>query len=262
MTEDHVLRNRAMWNEFATEFVEPGHEAWASPSPPGHWGVPRPSRHARGVDGSTRSSSVRDRYVSAWLARRGARPIGLDNSPVQLATRDASRTSSACAPARARDAERTPFPDASFDLAISEYGAAIWCDPYRGSRGGTDPATRRPARLPRQLLPLDDLHAARRGPPHRRATCTATLRDAPVRLVRRRLDRVPHPARRVDRPAAANGFDVEELLELEPPEDGRQGLQVVPIELGSPLAEREGSGSGPASRGADGYGKPGRKTGF
>jgi SAM-dependent methyltransferase len=29
------------------------------------------------------------------------------------------------------DAEHAPLRDASFDLAISEYGAAIWCDPYR-----------------------------------------------------------------------------------------------------------------------------------
>jgi SAM-dependent methyltransferase len=29
------------------------------------------------------------------------------------------------------NAEETPFPDASFDLVISEYGASIWCDPYR-----------------------------------------------------------------------------------------------------------------------------------
>jgi len=28
-------------------------------------------------------------------------------------------------------AEAVPLPDASFDLAISEYGASIWCDPYR-----------------------------------------------------------------------------------------------------------------------------------
>jgi SAM-dependent methyltransferase len=28
------------------------------------------------------------------------------------------------------DAESVPYPDASFDFAISEYGAAIWCDPY------------------------------------------------------------------------------------------------------------------------------------
>ncbi|HEV2122884.1 MAG TPA: methyltransferase domain-containing protein, partial [Chloroflexota bacterium] len=27
------------------------------------------------------------------------------------------------------NAEDLPFPDASFDLAISEYGASIWCDP-------------------------------------------------------------------------------------------------------------------------------------
>ena len=28
-------------------------------------------------------------------------------------------------------AEDVPLPDASFDLALSEYGASIWCDPYR-----------------------------------------------------------------------------------------------------------------------------------
>ena len=31
-------------------------------------------------------------------------------------------------------AEAVPFPDASFDLAISEYGASIWCDPYEARR--------------------------------------------------------------------------------------------------------------------------------
>src|SRR3954451_21336115 len=29
------------------------------------------------------------------------------------------------------NAEETGLPDASFDLAISEYGASIWCDPYK-----------------------------------------------------------------------------------------------------------------------------------
>jgi ubiquinone/menaquinone biosynthesis C-methylase UbiE len=27
--------------------------------------------------------------------------------------------------------EDVPLPDASFDLAFLEYGASIWCDPYR-----------------------------------------------------------------------------------------------------------------------------------
>ncbi len=30
------------------------------------------------------------------------------------------------------NAEVVPYPDASFDFAISEYGACLWCDPYRG----------------------------------------------------------------------------------------------------------------------------------
>ena len=29
------------------------------------------------------------------------------------------------------NAEEVPLPDASFDLALSEYGASIWCDPYK-----------------------------------------------------------------------------------------------------------------------------------
>lgn len=29
------------------------------------------------------------------------------------------------------DAERTPLRDGCADLVISEYGAAVWCDPYR-----------------------------------------------------------------------------------------------------------------------------------
>jgi SAM-dependent methyltransferase len=71
-------------------------------------------------------------YVSAWLARRGARPVGIDNSPEQLAT--ARRLQGEFGlefPLVLGNAETTPFADGSFDLAISEYGAAIWCDPYR-----------------------------------------------------------------------------------------------------------------------------------
>ena len=71
-------------------------------------------------------------YVSAWLARRGARPVGIDNSPAQLATARRYRQEYGLHfPLHLGDAEQTPFADASFDLAISEYGASIWCDPYR-----------------------------------------------------------------------------------------------------------------------------------
>jgi SAM-dependent methyltransferase len=70
-------------------------------------------------------------YVSAWLARRGARPVGLDNSAAQLATaRELQRQHDLTYPLIHGNAERTPLPGATFDLAISEYGASIWCDPY------------------------------------------------------------------------------------------------------------------------------------
>ena len=71
-------------------------------------------------------------YVSAWLARRGARPVGIDNSPAQLeSARRFQKEFELEFPLHLGDAERTPFADESFDLAISEYGASIWCDPYR-----------------------------------------------------------------------------------------------------------------------------------
>jgi SAM-dependent methyltransferase len=71
-------------------------------------------------------------YWSAWLARRGARVVGLDNSAKQLATaRMLQREHALPFPLIHGDAEHAPFRDHSFDIAISEYGAAIWCDPYR-----------------------------------------------------------------------------------------------------------------------------------
>jgi ubiquinone/menaquinone biosynthesis C-methylase UbiE len=71
-------------------------------------------------------------YVSAWLARRGARPVGIDNSEAHLATaKRLQREHGLEFPLVNGNAEELPFPDQSFDLAISEYGASIWCDPYK-----------------------------------------------------------------------------------------------------------------------------------
>ena len=70
-------------------------------------------------------------YVSAWLARRGVRPAGLDNSSAQLRTaRELQVRFGLRFPLFHANAEQAPFADASFDLAITEYGASIWCDPY------------------------------------------------------------------------------------------------------------------------------------
>ena len=71
-------------------------------------------------------------YISAWLARRGARPVGIDITPAQLETaRRMQAEFDLDFPLLEASAEDVPLPDESFDLAISEYGASIWADPYR-----------------------------------------------------------------------------------------------------------------------------------
>jgi SAM-dependent methyltransferase len=72
-------------------------------------------------------------YVAAWLKRRGARRVvGVDITPAQLDTaRRLNAKYGLGLELIEANAEATPLPDAAFDLAISEYGASIWCDPYK-----------------------------------------------------------------------------------------------------------------------------------
>jgi SAM-dependent methyltransferase len=69
-------------------------------------------------------------YFSAWLARRGARPVGVDPTPAQLATaRRLQRETGLEFPLIEACGEDVPLPDASFDIVLSEYGASHWADP-------------------------------------------------------------------------------------------------------------------------------------
>jgi len=71
-------------------------------------------------------------YFSAWLARRGAGVVGVDPTPAQLATaRRLQRETGIEFPLLEAIGEDVPLPDSSFDLALSEYGASLWADPYR-----------------------------------------------------------------------------------------------------------------------------------
>jgi SAM-dependent methyltransferase len=130
---DHVLRNRAAWDRWAADYVEPGRRSWVAAEPSwGLWGIPESELHL--IDGVAGLDAIElgcgTAYVSAWLARLGARPVGIDNSPAQLATAAAfQREFRLDFPLILGNAEQVPFADGSFDFAISEYGAAIWCDP-------------------------------------------------------------------------------------------------------------------------------------
>jgi SAM-dependent methyltransferase len=69
-------------------------------------------------------------YWSAWLARRGAHPVGVDLSEAQLATARAMQAERDLHfPLVHASAEDVPLADAAFDLALSEYGASLWCEP-------------------------------------------------------------------------------------------------------------------------------------
>ena len=132
---EYLLTNRAYWDEQATSFAERGRRAWAREPTWGIWQVPETQlrllpQNLAGLD--TIELGCGTAYISAWLARLGARPVGIDNSPAQLATaRELQREFGIDFPLHLGNAEATPFAAASFDFAISEYGAAIWCDPYK-----------------------------------------------------------------------------------------------------------------------------------
>src|SRR5262245_2360873 len=87
---EHVRRNRAHWDRLAAEYAAGGERAWA-PHDPG-WGIWRVPDAELGVLSSNLAGKdaialgCGTAYVSAWLARRGARVVGIDNSAAQLAT--------------------------------------------------------------------------------------------------------------------------------------------------------------------------------
>ena len=136
MTEspEHVRVNREHWNDEADSWVEPGERAWRSEPEWGIWQVGEDELDMLPID-MTGFDSIElgcgTGYVSAWMTRRGANAVGLDVSERQLATanRLAGEHGIDLSLVQA-DAERVPFRDESFDFAISEYGAALWTDPY------------------------------------------------------------------------------------------------------------------------------------
>jgi SAM-dependent methyltransferase len=134
----HVAANREAWDRWAGDFVDPGERSWALHPGEETWGIfgiPESVLHMLPDDLDGKDAielGCGTAYVSAWLARRGARPVGIDNSPAQLETARRLQAKHGLEfPVHLGNAESVPFPDASFDFAISEYGAVLWADPER-----------------------------------------------------------------------------------------------------------------------------------
>src|SRR5437867_13043706 len=86
-SSDHIRRNRAVWDTWAKDYFEPGRRGWANDTPDwGIWNIPEAELCAlpdvAGKD--VLELGCGTAYWSAWLARRGARVVGLDNSAKQL----------------------------------------------------------------------------------------------------------------------------------------------------------------------------------
>jgi SAM-dependent methyltransferase len=134
---DYVTKNRESWTKSNAQYTDArAATAWAREEIA--WGMTKtPEPEVRMLPELGGKEVVElgcgTAYFGAWLKRAGARRVvGVDVTPAQLATaRRLNDETGLGLEFVEANAEETGLPDASFDLAVSEYGASIWCDPYR-----------------------------------------------------------------------------------------------------------------------------------
>jgi len=232
---DDARRNRAVWNVWAEEYRVDGRRSWASHEP--CWGIWHVPERELGVLGDVAGRDVLElgcgtAYQSAWLARRGARVVGLDNSPAQLASaRLLQREIGPVFPLIHADAAAVPLRDASFDVVFNEYGAALWVDPERWVAEAA--RLLRPGGLLAFLSNAPLLQVC--WPLQARAAGTTLVND--YFGMRRDVDpsdgsvyfHLPHGE--WVRLLRRHGFTIEDLIEVRPAPDASSGRwQFVPLE--------------------------------
>lgn len=141
MTEGEVLRrHRELWALVSEQHTaDAAEDRWRSERGP-EWGLFRIPDSELDALGDVEGSDVVElgcgtAFLGAQLTRLGARVVGVDLSPAQLAT--AQRCMAVTGihfPLVEASADRVPLSSAAFDLVVSEHGAAPWCDPDRWLR--------------------------------------------------------------------------------------------------------------------------------
>jgi ubiquinone/menaquinone biosynthesis C-methylase UbiE len=223
-SSDYVRQNVAHWTQANAEYTDAAAaEAWAKDEIT--WGVFGTTESELNVLGDVSGLDIVElgcgtAYFSAWLAKRGARVVGVDPTPAQLETaRRMQRETGIEFPLIEAPGEDVPLPDESFDIVHSEYGASIWADPFRWI-----PEAARLARPGGRLI---------------------FLRNSTIQLLCMRLEgigeQLVRPQRglyRLEWPDTgevefhlphgeqldllhANGFELERLIELFAPEDAK-----------------------------------------
>ena len=146
-------------------------------------------------------------------------------------------------PSCGRPASTSPLRGGSFDLVISEYGAAIWADPYawipEASRLPAAPRRARSSSGTAALLMLcvpdeDETPATARAPAARTSVCTAS--SGPT----------TRPSSSTSATAtgsgccAGNGFEILDLIELRAPRRRDVRVRLRRGVVGEPMAVRGG----------------------
>ncbi len=134
---DYVARNRETWAKSNAAYTDARAEtAWARGEVA--WGMTKTPESQVGMLPALDGQDVVElgcgtAYFGAWLKRAGAkRVVGVDVTPAQLATANRLNAQTGLGLELVEaNAEETGLPNASFDLVVSEYGASIWCDPYK-----------------------------------------------------------------------------------------------------------------------------------
>ena len=129
--------NVEAWTQENAEYTDArAEQAWARDEITyGIWNVPESELHALPdlAGKHVVELGCGTAYFGAWLKKAGAaRVVGVDPTPAQLETaRRCNEKFGLGLEFVEAFGEDVPLPDASFDLAVSEYGASIWADPYK-----------------------------------------------------------------------------------------------------------------------------------
>jgi SAM-dependent methyltransferase len=132
----HEERNQAAWNADSDDYQQ-RHGAQLADSGGLAWGTYQVAEAELHVLGEVADRDVLELGCGAaqWsigLARRGARPVGIDLSERQLEhARRLMAEAGVDFPLVHGSAEAVPLPDASFDIVFCDHGAMTFADPYR-----------------------------------------------------------------------------------------------------------------------------------
>ncbi len=222
---EHVVKNRDAWTSTSGDWVAPGRKSWETDVITwGIWELPESEVQALGDLAQIKGLDVVElgcgtAYFSAWMAKLGANPVGIDITAAQLETARAFQAEfDLHFPLIEASAEEVPLPDASFDFAISEYGASIWCDPTKWIPEATRLLRPGGVLVFLRNSTLGSLTAIADGP-----SGSELVRDYHS-IDRMEWDNPPTvefqmPHGKLIRLLRANGFEIEDLVEVFPPAD-------------------------------------------